>query len=285
MYKLLLFTLSIGTFLNAEYMSESDLLMQQNLEDIRKKYHIQGGSATKVLAVEKEVLEIKEEIPKPNVSLRTHKSSTEDDVLTSVKQFLPSQNKSNVSQNEKNEDRLKKIRRELGINELRGKEKKLEQIRNELDINYAIPKKESSLDKHISSIQKALHMDGEIEGEYSFSNSVRNLKKTLHLDSASSWDLSLPSFFADKKKKKKSSMFGLSIFADVQDTGQSIYKGMKYSGQSAELMSGMMYNSSKIYNTMFGVFDDSPFNIFKEEEEASVFDFVEGGNSIMRMFE
>ena len=95
-----------------------------------------------------------------------------------------------------------------------------------------------------------------------------------------------------KKKKKEKSLFGIDIpgisipgLGGVQDTGKSIYKGMIYSGESAELMSGMMYNSSKMYNTMFGLFDDSPFNIFEEEEEASMFDFIEGGNSIMRMFD
>ena len=59
---------------------------------------------------------------------------------------------------------------------------------------------------------------------------------------------------------------------------------MEYSGESAEFFSGMMYYNSKMYNMMFGVFDDSPFNIF-EEEETSVFDVFEQGNSLMDMFE
>jgi hypothetical protein len=36
---------------------------------------------------------------------------------------------------------------------------------------------------------------------------------------------------------------------------------------------------------MFGVFDDSPFNVFEEEEEASLFDVFEHGNSVMDMFD
>ena len=283
MYKIVLFTLSISTVLVAEYMSESDLLIQQNIEEIKNKYHIQDEipPQAQVIPLEKEEIPVRKESLHFDDTLSTDSSMQFDNTI-SLKSFSPTKNKSNGS---KKEDKLKSIREELGIKELTGKEKKLDQIRHELDINYEAPKKESYLDKRVSSVQEALHMDGEIDGEYSFSNTVRDLKKTLHLDTGSSWDLGLPSFFGEEKKKKKKSMFGLSIFGDVKDTGTSIYKGMKYSGQSAELMSGMMYNSSKMYNTMFGMFDDSPFNIFEEEEEASMFDFVEGGNSIMRMFE
>ena len=100
----------------------------------------------------------------------------------------------------------------------------------------------------------------------------------------------MPNFlgFGGSKKKKSSGMFdsimGFGFLGDIRDTGTSMYKGAKYSGQSAELMSGMMYNSSKMYNSMFGMFDDSPFNIFEEEEEASMFDIFEHGNSVMDMF-
>lgn len=132
-------------------------------------------------------------------------------------------------------------------------------------------------------------MEGDIEGEYSFSNTARDLKETLHMEGISSWSLpslSMPSFFGgEKKKKKDKGLFGINILGGVKDTGTKIYKGMKYSGQSAEFMSGMMYNSSKLYNTMFGLFDDSPFNIFEDEDEdPSIFDLFEGGNSVMDMF-
>jgi len=45
-----------------------------------------------------------------------------------------------------------------------------------------------------------------------------------------------------------------------------------------------MYKSSKVYNTMFGMYEDSPFNFFEEEEESSIFDVFEGGNDILDMF-
>jgi hypothetical protein len=60
---------------------------------------------------------------------------------------------------------------------------------------------------------------------------------------------------------------------------------LKYSGTSAEFTSGMMYKSSKVYNTMFGMYEESPFNIFEEEDEKSIFDVFEGGNSVLDMFD
>ncbi|RLA68791.1 MAG: hypothetical protein DRG09_07280 [Epsilonproteobacteria bacterium] len=293
MHKIFLLIIGISTFLLAEYMSESDILIQQNLDDIKNKYHIQDETPSEVVKIEKAMPQVKEELPKPVESLRTGGSAKVNEVIPSVKQALPLPNEPVVSENE---DKLESIRRELGIKQLTGKEKKLDAIRSELNINYETPKKESYLDKHVTGIQEALHMDGEIEGEYSFSNTVNDLKKTLHLEGDSSFGMpsfGLPSLFGEKKKKKKDKgLFGIDIpgisipgLGGVKDTGQSIYKGMKYSGESAEMMSGMMYNSSKMYNTMFGLFDDSPFNIFEEEEEDSMFDFIQGGNSIMRMFE
>ncbi|MCK5676989.1 MAG: hypothetical protein KAH72_00740 [Flavobacteriaceae bacterium] len=274
-------------------MSESDGLIQQNLEDIKNKYHIQDETPPEPEIIEKVMPQVKEELPSPVESLLTGEPAKADEIIPSVKQALPLPNKSVVSENE---DKLESIRRELGIKELTGREKKIDAIRSELKIGVEVPKRESYLDKRVNDVKESLNMEGDIQGEYSFSNTVSDLKKTLHLDGDSSFGLpsfGLPSIFGEKKKKKKEkSLFGIDIpgisipgLGGVQDTGKSIYKGMKYSGESAELMSGMMYNSSKMYNTMFGLFDDSPFNIFEEEEEASMFDFIEGGNSIMRMFD
>ncbi|MDQ7047388.1 MAG: hypothetical protein Q9M39_07125 [Sulfurovum sp.] len=279
MHKLFLLIISFNTFLLAEYMSESDLLIQQNLEDIKNKYNIQDEIPVEAEIVPKPI------VPKPIEVLPTP--------IESLRYIVPVQKEPLAS---KNEDKLQQIRRELGIKELSGKEKKLNAIREELDIKYEVPRNESYLDKHVSSLQEALYMDGEIEGEYSFRNTVNALKKTLDLEGDSSFGLpsfGLGSLFGEKKKKKKEKgIFGIDIpgisipgLGGVKDTGQSIYKGMKYSGESAEMMSGMMYNSSKMYNTMFGLFDNSPLNIFEEEEEDSMFNFIQGGNSLMKMFE
>jgi len=294
MYKIFLLIIGFSTFLLAEYMSESDGLIQQNLEDIKNKYHIQDETPPEPEIIEKEIPEIKEEVPNPVESVRQTEAVKEDDLISSVKELLPISNEPSASENK---DKLEKIRRELGIKELTGREKKIDAIRSELKIGFEVPKRESYLDKRVNDVKQSLNMEGDIKGEYSFSNTVSDLKKTLHLEGDSSFGIpsfGLPSIFGEKKKKKKEKgLFGIDIpgvsipgLGGVKDTGKSLYKGMKYSGESAEMMSGMMYNSSKMYNTMFGMFDDSPFNIFEdEEEEASMFDFIEGGNSIMRMFD
>lgn len=285
MHKFFLLTMAMSALLLADYMSEQDLLIQQNLEDIKNKYHIQDEAPLEHDNKESSIPQIKQESERSEESVGLKEPVKVDTVMPQMKQEPPKENESDAS---KSEDKLKSIRSELGIPELTGDAKKLDEIRHELKIGYEVPIRESSLDKRVKSVKKALHMDGEIEGEYSFSNTVRDLKKTLNLDGDSSWGIpsfGLSSLFGEEKKKKEKGLFGISILGDVKDTGKSMYKGMKYSGQSAEMMSGMMYNSSKMYNTMFGMFDDSPFNIFEEEEETSMFDFIESGNSIMELFD
>jgi len=100
--------------------------------------------------------------------------------------------------------------------------------------------------------------------------------------------LGLPSIFGLNKKKQKkvfgSTILGDTVLGDVKSTGTGFYNGFKNSGESAELMSGMMYKSSKMYNGMFHIFDDSVFNIF-EDDESSVFDVLEDGNQILDVFD
>jgi len=196
------------------------------------------------------------------------------------------------------EKKLIRIRKELNLEDPSEEEKELDSIRDELNIGYAIPKNESRLDRAlddvkdktseigdsfddaITSVKDKINKKEEPKGDkgFSFQKSLSDFQETL------GFDLDIPSIFGTKKKKD-SSFLGSGFLGGIKDTGTSLYKGAKYSGQSAELMSGMMYNSSKMYNTMFGVFDDSPFNIFEEEEEeASVFDVFEQGNLMMDLF-
>ena len=197
------------------------------------------------------------------------------------------------------EMKLKKVKEELNIKEPSAEVKKLDKIRDELNIDYRVPKYESSFDKRVndvkeklgledgldvdsalSSIKQTLHLEEkpkEDEG-FSFSNSLSTFGDTIGMD------LELPSLFGATEKKDDSFLASTPL-GGIMDTGTQFYQGAKYSGQSAEMMSGMMYNSSKMYNTMFGVFDDSPFNIFEEEEEASLFDVFEHGNTVMDMFD
>jgi hypothetical protein len=201
------------------------------------------------------------------------------------------------------EKKIKKMREELNIKEPSAEVKKLDKIRDELNIDYQVPKYESSFDKRMNDVKEKLGLEDGLDMDsalssikqtlrledkpkkdegFSFSNSLSDFGDTIGMD------LEMPSFFGSSSKKKESGMLdsvlGFGILGDMRDTGTSIYKGAKYSGQSAEMMSGMMYNSSKMYNTMFGVFDDSPLNIFEEEEEASLFDVFEHGNTVMDMF-
>ena len=200
-----------------------------------------------------------------------------------------------------------KIREELGIRTPTAKERKLERIRSELNLDFDTSSKEALLgnDKPISvgsvtggkpessitddlssgltSISEKIGLKSKGKNkDYSFSDTLNDFYETVGLDEGESWGM--PAFLGFNEKKKKSK-FGLKILDNVGDTGKFIYKGMKYSGTSAEFSSGMMYRSSKMYNTMFGMFEDSPFNVFEEEEESSIFDVFEGGNKVLDIFD
>lgn len=206
------------------------------------------------------------------------------------------------------EIRAAKIRKELDIHTPTAKEKEIERIRHELKLDFDTSSKEallgtnkpdtvqslvashsSTLSEDISSgfskITKKLGLsDDDNSGDYSFSDTLNSFYDTVGLEEGESWGL--PSVFGfNEKKKKKKSLLHIGILGDMQDAGNTIFKGMKYSGQSAEFSSGMIYKSSKMYNTMFGMFEDSPFNVFEEEEETSMFDVFEGGNKVLDMFD
>jgi hypothetical protein len=197
------------------------------------------------------------------------------------------------------EMKVKKIREELNIQEPSTAEKKLDKIRDELNIDYQVPKYESSLDKRVNDVKEKLGLEDGLDMD----SALSTIKQTLHLEdkpkkdegfslhkslrsfgNTIGMDLELPSLFGSNEKKDDSFLASTPL-GTIMDTSTKFYQGAKYSGQSAQFMSGMMYNSSKMYNTMFGVFDDSPFNIFEEEEEASLFDVFEHGNSVMDMFD
>ena len=200
-----------------------------------------------------------------------------------------------------------KIREELGIRNPTAKERKLERIRSELKLDFdtsskdallgtdaplsvgsvAGGKPESSLTDDLTSgltsISEKIGLKSKGKNkDYSFSDTLNDFYETVGLDEGESWGM--PAFLGFNEKKKKPK-FGLKILDDVGDTGKFIFKGMKYSGTSAEFSSGMMYRSSKMYNTMFGMFEDSPFNVFEEEEESSIFDVFEGGNKVLDIFD
>jgi len=198
------------------------------------------------------------------------------------------------------------IRKELNFHTPTAKERKLEQIRHELKLDFDTSSKEALLETNkpntveslvasesstmtekisseFSRMTKKLGIDEDDDDSYSFSGSLDNFYDAVGLDEGESWGM--PSMFGFNEKKKKSSLFGLEFLGGLKDTGSTIQKGMKYSGTSAEFTSGMMYKSSKMYNTMFGMYEDSPFNVFEEEEETSIFDVFEGGNKVLDIFD
>jgi len=204
------------------------------------------------------------------------------------------------------EIRAADIRKQLGIHTPTPKEKKLERIRHELKLDFDTSSKEALLESNrpktvesltasksrsmtdkissgLSSITKTLGLEDDDNDDYSFSNTLNDFYDTVGLDEGESWGM--PSVFGFNEKKKKSRLFGLEFLGGIKDTGNTIHKGLKYSGTSAEFTSGMMYKSSKVYNTMFGMYEESPFNIFEEEDEKSIFDVFEGGNSVLDMFD
>ena len=197
-----------------------------------------------------------------------------------------------------------KIRQELKLDKapLTQEEKKIMDIRKELNLPHSetLREKESAsvgsmtmksavqstvigsesssvvdtLSSTFSSIKNSLSQEDEDE---SFS-----LYGSMGLVEGEYWGM--PSVFGLNEKKEETT-FGLHTFTDMKDMSGTFYKGFKHSGESAEFMSGVMYYNAKMYNTMFGMFDDSPFNIFEDEDENSIFDVFEKGNDILDIFD
>ncbi len=259
------------------------------VQKMRNPYRIEDKALKKPKNLDPKRIEKKKESPKSNKV--THQESEIEKIRRELNIQAPKLSAKEM--------KVKKIREELNIQEPSAEVKKLDKIRDELNIDYQVPKYESSLDKRmndvkeklgledgldmdnaLSSIKQTLRLEDKSKKDegFSFNNSLRSFGNTIGMD------LELPSLFGSTKKKDDSFLASTPL-GTIMDTSAKFYQGAKYSGQSAQFMSGMMYNSSKMYNTMFGVFDDSPFNIFEEEEEASLFDVFEHGNSVMDMFD
>jgi len=204
----------------------------------------------------------------------------------------------------KKELKLRRIKEEMGIAEPSRKEREIDRIRHELKIGNEVPTREGlfddvkdaldvgdTFDDAIDSAKDTLGLKKEKKkkknDDFSFSETLSDFYDTVGLEEGENWGLPTVFGFNEKKKARTflgSKTLGGTFLGDVKDSSSMFYSGMKNSGQSAEMMSGMMYNSSRMYNNMFGMFDDSPLNIFEDEKETSMFDFVEGGNSMMEMF-
>ncbi|SFV70768.1 hypothetical protein MNB_SV-13-403 [hydrothermal vent metagenome] len=194
--------------------------------------------------------------------------------------------------------RAEDIRKELNISTPSKHDKELAKIRSELNLDFDTSSKDALLGNNkadsvqplggvkegksitdnissaFSSMKAHLTLDKETQKKYSFSNSIESFYDVIDLEKGKDFDVL--SIFSFNEVAKKTEM-NIPIFSDVQSATTNMYKGMKHSGQSAELLSGMMYNSSKVYNTMFGLFDDSPFNIFdgEDKKKSLIFDIFD----------
>lgn len=116
--------------------------------------------------------------------------------------------------------------------------------------------------------------------DFSIDKTIREAKNSIDFESQGE-SYGLPSVFGFNKKKD-TSLFGSEALGSIKNAGSGVYSGFKNSGTTAEFTTGMMYQNAKMYNTMFDMFDKSPFNVFGEdEEESSMFDIMDMGNSLM----
>jgi len=285
-------TSDVSTGLDSELLPMEKALTspeEDGFQEIKNQYSIEDEPLVKPKNLDPKSIEKKKQSPKSN------KATNQESEIERIRRELNIQ-APKLSAKEK---KVKKMREELNIQEPSAEVKKLDKIRDELNIDYQVPKYESSLDKRmneakeklgledgldmdsaLSSIKQTLRLEDKPKKDegFSLSNSLSTFGDTIGMD------LELPSLFGSTEKKDDSFLASTPL-GTIMDTSTKFYQGAKYTGQSAQFMSGMMYNSSKMYNTMFGVFDDSPFNIFEEEEEASLFDVFEHGNSVMDMFD
>jgi len=151
-------------------------------------------------------------------------------------------------------------------------------------------KKRSMIGKTVTAMKEVVGLENvEEDNSYFEEGIMADMADMIDLEKGET--LGLPSVFGLNKKKKKkvfgSTILGDTILGDAKETSTTFYRGFKTSGESAEFMSGVMYKSSKMYNEMFDMFDDSPMNIFddKDEREPSVFDMFDKGNDVLDIFE
>jgi len=196
------------------------------------------------------------------------KSSLLDGMLDSVKDTISGNTKKSSNDDSILDDLVNSAKKTIGIKEEK-KEKKSSFITETVTAM-----------KEVTGLKKVKQdnslFDGGIMGD---------MADIIDLEKGETWGL--PSVFGLNKKKQKkvfgSTVLGETVLGDVKDTGTTFYRGFKTTGESTEFMSGMMYKSSKIYNGMFEIFDDSPLNIFddKDEREPSIFDMFNKGNDIL----
>ena len=165
----------------------------------------------------------------------------------------------------------------------------MNKVKKTIGIKKDRPKKTSFLDDTITTVKEVTGIKKVKKDNTFFDGGIMgDMADMIDLEKGESYGL--PSVFGLNKKKEKkvfgSTVLGDTLLGDVKETGTTFYRGFKNTGESTEFMSGVMYKSSKIYNGMFEMFDDSPFNIFddKDEREPSIFDAFDKGNDVLDIF-
>jgi hypothetical protein len=165
----------------------------------------------------------------------------------------------------------------------------MDSVKDIMGFTKKTEKKKVSLGHKVETVMKEVTGLKTVKADNSIFNGgiMGEMADMIDLEKGESFGL--PSVFGFNEKKQStvlgSTVLGDTILGDAKDASTSFYRGFKNSGESSEFMSGMMYKSSKIYNGMFDMFDDSIFNIFddKDEREPSIFDIVDHGNSMLDM--
>lgn len=150
--------------------------------------------------------------------------------------------------------------------------------------------KESFLETSLTAVKEVAGMKKVKEDNSYFDGGILgDMADMIELEKGET--LGLPSVFGLNKKQKTkvfgSTILGDTLLGDVKDTGTNFYRGFKTTGESTEFMSGVMYKSSKMYNEMFHMYDDSPFNVFEsdDDKDASILDAFSKGNEMLDIFD
>ena len=166
----------------------------------------------------------------------------------------------------------------------------MDTVKNTVGIKKEKHKKSSLVSKTITAMKEVTGLEKVKEDNSFFDGGIMgDMADMIDLEKGESFGL--PSVFGLNKKKKTkvfgSTVLGDTLLGDAKDMSTGFYRGFKRTGESTEFMSGVMYKSSRVYNEMFDIFDDSPLNVFddKDEREPSVFDVFDKGNDILDVFD
>jgi len=234
------------------------------------------------------------------------KDSFIDDMLDSVKDTIDG--KSDKPKHKSKDDSslldnmVSEVKETIGLDDDKAKKRKSKNddsllddmvsgVKETIGIKEDKPKKKTTfIDDTFTAMKEVAGMEKVKEDNAIFDGGIMGTMADM-IDLEKGESMGLPSVFGLNKRKQKkvfgSTILGDTILGDTKEATTGFYRGFKRTGESTEFMSGVMYKSSKVYNGMFDMFDDSLFNVFddKDEREPSVFDVFDKGNSMLDIFD